>query len=153
MTAGLVALLGVALLSGCIYEVPITLEPTRKADDRLIGNWLCAKEKETMSVRKLDDSIYLIAYGKDLFRAWHSDVDGVAFISVQDLNRKERKYGYFNYRLEDDGTLTIRIVNPERVPEETQSVADIQGLLRQHADEADLYLDEVSHFTREPQDE
>jgi len=151
--AGWVAVLCIALYSGCIYEVPITLQPTRKTDDRLIGNWFCAKEKETMSVRKLDDSIYLIAYGKDLFRAWHSDLDGVAFMSVQDLNRKERKYTYFTYRLEDDGGLTIRVVNPERVSEETKSVADVQALLRQHADEQDLFLDEVSRFTKETRDE
>ena len=106
-----------------------------------------------MSVRKLDDSIYLVAYGKDLFRAWHSDLDGVAFISVHDLNRKDRKYSYFTWRLEDDGGLTIKVVNPERVPTETQSVADVQALLRQHADEQDLFLDEVSHFTKEPRDE
>jgi hypothetical protein len=151
--AGWVAVLGIVLFSGCIYEVPITLDPTRKAEDRLIGNWFCAKENETMSVRKLDDSIYLIAYGKDLFRGWHSDLDGVAFVSVQDLNRKERKYAYFTYRLEEDGGLTIRVVNPERISQETKSVADVQALLRQHADEQDLFLDEVSRFTKEARDE
>jgi hypothetical protein len=74
-------------------------------------------------------------------------------MSVQDLNRKERKYAYFKYRLEEDGGLVIRVVNPERVSQETQSVADVQALLRQHADEQDLFLDEISRFTKEARDE
>ena len=137
--AGLVAVLGIALLSGCIYDVPITLTPTRKVEERLLEeNWYCAKEKETMSVRKLDDSD-LVAYGKDLFRAWHSDLDGVAFMSVRGSQPRGVRATYFAYRRRLDGGLTIRVVNPERIPEETQSVADVQGLLRQHADEPVLF--------------
>jgi hypothetical protein len=56
------------------YAVPITSNPTRKVDQRLLGNWVSKDETDKMKVRSLDDSIAIVSYNGDLFRAFHSDV-------------------------------------------------------------------------------
>ena len=58
----------------CEYDVPITPSPTQKVQERLLGDWTSADGKEKMKVRKLDDSVYIVYYDGDLFRAYHSDV-------------------------------------------------------------------------------
>ena len=150
---GFLAALASAVFAGCIFEVPITLTPTRKVDEKLLGNWVSVKGREKMNVRKLDESVYIISYDGELYRAFHSDVDGVPFISAQDLNRKERKYTYVSYRLADDGErLTLRLVNPDVISAETQSVADVQARLRQEADNQELFTDEPVEFAKEKED-
>lgn len=147
---GLLALLGSVAFPGCIFEVPITVTPTRKVDERLPGNWSGPKAGEKMNVRKLDDSGYIISFEGELFRAFHTDLDGVPYVSVQDLNHKERKYWYVDYRLSDDGQrLTLRAVNTDVIPAGTQAVADVQALLRQQADHRELFIEERFEFTKE----
>ena len=75
ITVAIVAVLCCFVISGCDYEVPITAGPTRKLDERLLGNWISKDGKEKMKVRRLDDSTYIGSYDGDLFRAFHSDVD------------------------------------------------------------------------------
>lgn len=62
--------------SGCEgdYAIPITSGPTRKIDQRLVGNWASKDGTDKLRVRRLDDSIYIVSYNGDLFRAFHSDV-------------------------------------------------------------------------------
>ncbi len=43
-----------------------------------------------MKVRRLDDNIYVVYSDGDLFRAYHSDVAGAPFVSVQDINSSDR---------------------------------------------------------------
>jgi hypothetical protein len=90
------------VFSACEYEVPITPSPTQKVQERLLGDWTSADGKEKMKVRKLDDSIYIVYYDGDLFRAYHSDVAETPFASVQDLNSNDRKYAYVVWKLSDD---------------------------------------------------
>lgn len=61
--------------SACQYEVPITSSPTRKVQEQLLGNWTSSDGKEKLKLRRLDDSIYIVYYDGDLFRAYHSDVE------------------------------------------------------------------------------
>jgi hypothetical protein len=60
--------------TACQYEVPITSNPTRKVEERLLGDWTSADGKEKLKLRRLDDSIYIVYYDGDLFRAYHSDL-------------------------------------------------------------------------------
>ena len=78
--------------SACQYEVPITSAPTRKVQEQLLGNWKSSDGKEELKVRSLDDSVYIVYYDGDLFRAYHSDVAKTPFVTVQDLNSTDRKY-------------------------------------------------------------
>ena len=61
-------------LSGCEgdYAVPITSGPTRKIDQRLLGNWVSKDGTDKMKVRRLNDSIAIVSYNGDLYRAFHS---------------------------------------------------------------------------------
>ena len=89
---GIALCLCILAFSACEYEVPITSSPTRKVQERLLGNWISQDGKEHMRVRRLDDNIYIVYYDGDLFRAYHSDVADTPFVSVQDINSEDRKY-------------------------------------------------------------
>ena len=107
------------LLVSCHYDVPLTAEPTRAADARLAGTWtmVAPEQGEKMDIRLYDDRHYVIAYGGDLYRAFHSDVAGMPLMSVQNLNDDERKWVFLEWKLsEDRKRLTIRVVRTEVVP-------------------------------------
>ena len=139
-------------LSGCNYDVPLTAKPTRKIDSRLIGDWVAvdkdSKEEDQMHVRKLDDVTYVVSMDKDIYRAFHSDFAGTAFLSVQDLNSTERLYVYVTYQLSADGRqLSVFTVNTKVVPEETKGRAALQKLIKQQLANPKL-LNEPMVFTR-----
>ena len=83
--------IGVCTLAftACQYEIPITSAPTQKVQERLLGDWTSADGREKLKLRSLDDSIYIVYYDGDLFRAYHSDVADTPFATVQDLNSSE----------------------------------------------------------------
>lgn len=71
-----------------------------------------------MHVRAWDDATYAIAIEDDVYRVWHSDFAGQAFVSAQDLNSAARKYCYYTWALSvDSQQLTLRRVRNELVPE------------------------------------
>lgn len=152
--------------SGCKWKAPITKEPTRKIDARLLGTWLSAEDKDddardALAVLKCDESHYVVLFlkidekkkevtdGVLTFRAHHSDLDKVPFVSVQDITEKERKYLYYTYKLSKDGkTLTLRVVNDDLVPSDTDSPEAVQKLLRKHAKDPKLFEDEPAPWTK-----
>lgn len=112
-------------------KVPITEQPTRNIDSRLIGNWISPDGTERIRIRQLNDSTYVISYFALLFRAFHSDIDGISFINIQELETAERNYIYMMYTLSADGNkLYIRMVNDEVVPEATRDSFTVRKLLR-----------------------
>ena len=149
LTVAFVAVLCCFVISGCDYEVPITAGPTRKLDERLLGNWISKDGKEKMKVRRLDDSTYIGSYDGDLFRAFHSDVAGTSFISAQNIDSAERKYVYLTYTVSADGDrLGVRDVNTEVIPKETKDSASVQRLLQNNLQNPRLFNEE-NQFTKE----
>ena len=139
-----VGLVCLCFLSACVYEVPITLNPTRKIEERLLGNWTSSDGKEHMNVRQLDENSYVVYYDGDLFRAYHSDVGGTPFASVQDLNSTDRKYAYVVWKLSEDGkNLTLRNVSNKIVPKENKDSAAVAMLLEKNARNPDLLGEEI----------
>jgi len=135
--------------SGCEYEVPITSGPTRKVEARLLGDWVSKDGKEKMKVRRLDNSIYIVSYNGDLFRAYHSDVAKTAFVSVQDIDSAERKYAYVAWKLFEDGKqLGLRVVSARIIPKEIKTSTGVQKLLKKNLQNPELLEDEAQ-FTRE----
>ena len=134
----------VLALTACQYEVPITSSPTRKVQERLLGDWTSADGKEKLKLRSLDDSVYVVYYDGDLFRAYHSDVAETPFVSVQDLNSSDRKYSYVIWKLSDDGKfLKLRNVSDKVVPKETKDSAAVVALLTKNASNPDLFGEEI----------
>lgn len=130
--------------SACEYEVPITQSPTRKVQEQLLGNWVSLDGKEDMRVRRWDESTYVVYYDGDLFRAYHSDLAEMPFISVQDLNSNDRKYSYVIWKLSDDGRdLTLRGVNQKIIPKETTDSATVAALLTKNARNPELFGKEI----------
>ena len=131
------------------YAVPITSGPTRKIDQRLLGNWVSKDGTDKIKVRSLDGSIYIVSYNGDLYRVFHSDVGKTSFISAQDIDSADRKYAYLAYKLSDDGKrLELRAVNSEVIPRETKNSAQVQKLLKINLQSAKLFGDE-GQFVRE----
>ncbi|HEY3659875.1 MAG TPA: hypothetical protein VGK91_01460 [Candidatus Udaeobacter sp.] len=131
-------------LTACQYDIPITSAPTRKVQERLLGDWTSADGTEKLKLRSLDDSIYIVYYDGDLFRAYHSDVAETPFATVQDLNSSDRKYAYVVWKLSDDGKkLRLRNVNDKVVPKETKDSATVVALLTKNAGNAELFGEEI----------
>jgi hypothetical protein len=131
------------------YEVPITSAPTRKVQERFLGDWTSLDGKEKMKVRRLDDSIYIVYYDGDLFRAYHSDVAETPFVSVQDINSNDRKYAYVVWKLSDDGKhLSLRNVSDKVIPKETRDSAMVVALLEKNARNPELFGEEIE-FNKE----
>jgi hypothetical protein len=138
-------------LTGCEgdYAVPITSAPTRKIDQRLIGNWVSKVGTEKMKVRKFDESNYLVSYDGDLYRAYHSDLDQTPFISAQEIDSAGRKYVYLAYKLSADGqSLELRSVDDKVVPKRTADSLSVQKLLKNNLQNAKLFGDE-GQYVRE----
>ena len=131
-------------LTGCQYDVPITSGPTRKVHEQLLGDWTSSDGKEKLKLRSLDDSIYIVYYDGDLFRAYHSDIGEISFATVQDLNSNDRKYAYIIWKLSDDGkSLRLRNINDKVVPKETKDSATVVALLTKNARNPELFGEEI----------
>ena len=130
--------------TACQYDVPITSSPTRKVQERLLGDWISADGKEKLKLRSLDDSVYIVYYDGDLFRAYHSDIAETPFATVQDLNSSDRKYAYVIWKLSSDGrNLRLRNVNDKIVPKETKDSATVVGLLTKNTNNPVLFGEEI----------
>ncbi|MFZ5496206.1 MAG: hypothetical protein ACOZE5_12845 [Verrucomicrobiota bacterium] len=140
-------------LTACTYDFPLTDRPTRDIDPRLPGDWVATDEdgKEVpLHVRQYDDSTYVIALDNDLYRAFHTDFAGIAFVSVQNLQSGSlgRKYTYFRWQLSADGAqLTLQSINTEIVPEDTPDRAALQALIKANLTNPKLY-NEALTFAR-----
>ena len=146
---GVAVCLCILAFNACEFEVPITSSPTRKVEERLLGNWSSLDGKEKMKVRRLDDSIYIVYFDGDLFRAYHSDVAETSFVSVQDINSNDRKYAYVVWKLSDDGKrLSLRSVQSKVVPKEQKDSARVAELLKENARNPDLFGEEIE-FSKE----
>jgi lipopolysaccharide export LptBFGC system permease protein LptF len=146
---GVVICLCILAFSACEYEVPITSNPTRKVEERLLGDWSSLDGKEKMKVRRLNDSIYIVYYDGDLFRAYHSDVAETPFVSVQDINSSDRKYAYVVWKLSDDGKrLSLRNVRSKVIPKEQKDSARVAELLKENSKNPELFGEEIQ-FNKE----
>ena len=146
---GVTICLCILAFSSCQYDVPITSGPTRKVQQELLGDWTSDDGKEKLKLRRFDDSIYIIYYDGDLFRAYHSDVTETPFASVQDINSNDRKYAFVVWKLSDDGKrLSLRNVSDKVIPKETKDSTTIVALLEKNVHNPDLLGEEIE-FRRE----
>ena len=142
--AAVVIGLCVLAFTSCQYEVPITSAPTQKVQEQLLGDWRSTDGKEELKLRRLDDGVYIVYYDGDIFRAYHSDVAGTPFVTVQDLNSSDRKYAYVIWKLSDNGKdLRLRSVNDKVVPKETRDSATVVELLTKNARNPQLLGEEI----------
>src|SRR6185295_17050404 len=125
-------------------------QPTRKVDRQLIGEWVSLDGVDVIKILQLTDSTYIASYNGAIFRAFHSDVAEVQFLSVQELETGHRIYSYASYRLSSDGNkLYLRLVNEEVIPEDTDDSVVIQKLLIKNLQNPALFNSE-EEFRRQP---
>lgn len=146
---GVAAVVMTLVLAGCIYDAPLTANPTRRVDARLVGDWTSDDGKELLKVRALDATTYLLILNGDPFRAWHSDFADTAFVTAQDLDGPARKYAYLKYALSDDGQrLTAYAVNADVVPATLKSSSEARRLVRSSLDNPKLFVDDPLELVR-----
>ncbi len=130
--------------SGCVYNVPITSTATGKINARLLGHWTSKDGKDKLRVVKLDDYNYILAdTDGTLYRVWHSDVADTPFVSVLNLETDKPEYAYWTWKLSDDGTLILRMVNDKLVPDDTKDSASVIKLLKENLHNPALFKDEM----------
>ena len=136
--------------SGCVYDVPITAGPTRKIDERLLGDWASTDGKDKMKIVRLDASDYVVSYNGDLYRGYHSDVAGTAFVTVQMLDSAKPQYCYLAWKLSDDGkSLTLKTVNDKVVPDEIKDSASVRKLLEKNLLNTNLFNPDAVQFVKQ----
>jgi hypothetical protein len=59
---------------------------------QLLGDWTSTVGNEELKLRRLGDSVYIVYYDGDLFRAYHSDFSETSFATVLHLNLRDRKF-------------------------------------------------------------
>ena len=140
------------LLSSCIYDAPLTESPSRKIDERLIGDWVSVEEKpDTIEIRKFDDSNFILIDGGNIYRVFHSDFEGTSFLSVQNLDSagdSARRFAFIDYRFEQPDRVRARAINKEVISESLRTTAEIQKSLREHLQDAHLFNKEEIVYTR-----
>ncbi|HVU15679.1 MAG TPA: hypothetical protein VHD32_02045 [Candidatus Didemnitutus sp.] len=141
--AALLVLAGALLATGCDYTVPLTEKPTRKIEPSLLGTWQ-AKDKDSdkddlMTVKQWDATSYIVLIDHDIYRVFHSDLAELNFISAQDINSKERKYSFFEWRLSAIGNeLTLSPLNTEVISPDIKDSAALQKLIKKNRDNPKL---------------
>jgi hypothetical protein len=140
------------LLGGCIYDAPLTQLPTRKIDERLIGDWVSMEATPgTIQIRKFDDSNFILIDGGNTYRVFHSDFEGISFLSVQNLDSaggSARRFAFIDYQFEQPDRVRARAVNKEVISESLRTTAEIQKSLREHLPDAHLFNKEEIVYTR-----
>ena len=118
-----------ALLS-CEYTFPLT-EPTQPVEKRVVGDYTSATpERQWLKIRPLDENHYIVVHDGTIFRAHHSEVDGMALVSLENLDDGTGKWTYLCWQLSDGGkTLTVRNVAKAVLPYETANAAAARKLL------------------------
>ena len=144
--------------AGFGWDVPITSKPTRKIEAALLGDWFSGNtsERRLMQVRKIDDFSYLVSGDGHFYRAYHSDIAGVPFLSVQDIDSIDlagREYFYLTWNLSDGGKrLDVHMVNDDLIPEQTRSSTAVARILRRNVKNPALLKGWYeNHFTRDRQ--
>ncbi len=126
----LVALLLTVFLSGCIYEVPVSLTPSREIDRTVLGAWEYGEERETkLQITEADAHYYTISIrppkggfinvGQMDFRAHHTKVAELDIVNVQLIDpttKKPGKWALLSYTHPDADTIRIRLIDERVVP-------------------------------------
>jgi hypothetical protein len=141
------------LAAACTYEAPLTAEPTRRVEPRLLGAWEArdGDRVEHLDVRRYDDRHYVLSYEGELFVAHHSDFADRPFVSVRSLEGEgEGKYAYVVWRLSPDGKeLRLRAVQEKVLPAKGTDPAAMQKALRPKLADPALLGEEIV-FRRPP---
>jgi hypothetical protein len=130
--------------TACQYDIPITSGPTRKVQERLLGDWMSADGKEKLKLRSLDDSIYILTTTvlffalttptspKHLSQLFRTSTRAIASMLLS------------FWKLSDDGkNLRLRSVNDQVVLKETWDSATVVALLTKNARNPELFGEEI----------
>jgi hypothetical protein len=146
----LAALVLAGALAGCIYDAPITPAGTRDVDPRLVGQWTTTDGGDRVDIAQTGPRTYRIVYNGDPFRAWHSDLGGVPYVTAQQESGTEHKYSYVAWVLSADGRrLRALAVTTAAVPtRRATSPAAARAALAAHRDDPALFGDEPLDLIR-----
>jgi len=145
------AAVAVMLVAGCDYEAPLTNEANIPIDPALLGNWEIMAEPDEapfpgenlLVILRLSPTEYLVHdKAGHYYRGCLVDVGGHRCFQLEDLgNGVEAAAGYLlgSYAF-DGGTLTVSLLNEQRVPSRTLKSSDeIRAAIVANRDAPDLF--------------
>lgn len=157
----LVCLLAATLLVGaCRYEAVLTDAQNIPIDPALVGVWESIPSADSREpARRLlvlawSPTTYLIHYPADdkgiYFRAYPVEVGGIACVQLKVVGTgkgppetdQKRRFHVAAYEL-SESILTVRTLNPERVPESLGTKAELRGAFIAAQAKADRFTDPV----------
>lgn len=131
------------LLTGCPYTGEITIDdkPSVKIDERLIGSW---EQKSSSSdyaynVTKKDDFTYQFVKentksgDKQTYNAFVSDIDGVKFLNLWEINEYSTKPTYYYYKLVIEKDYLIKMLSvTENIDEKFENPAQMKEFFKKN---------------------
>jgi len=141
----------VMLVAGCDYEAPLTTEANIPIDPALLGNWEIMEEPDEapfpdenlLVILRLSPTEYLVHdKAGHYYRGCLVDVGGHRCFQLENLgNGVEAASGYFlGACAVDGGTLTVSLLNEQRVPSRTLKTSDeIRVAIAANRDAPDLF--------------
>jgi len=159
-----VALLA-TLLSGCPFEskVPLGTAEHSIIDARLLGYWVwddpASKEESSLfTVWSFNEREYYVELSNGdkeptRLRAYSVDVDGQAFLNINELSadRRPRTFNLARYSFLDGGKLSLSIVGDKGVPQSLASDAQkLAEYLKSHMNDRALYDEDSPAVLRRP---
>jgi len=147
------------LLSGCIYEVPLTEQPQKIVNPDLFDLWeaenVSKDEKARTLVLKLNSVEYLVCYyplsdeNGLYFRACDVEIDGKNIMqfqllgtSRQNLDESKRKYHFAKYELKGD-KLVVSILNEELISKKITKTKDLVRKITEISSKTNVFQEPI----------
>lgn len=147
----LTGLLGVLVLTGCLYDTALESRPVQDAEALFAGSWRQVGDKaNTMLIRVFDEKQYVIVTvdgaSVDTYRAFTSDWNGWQLANIQYLAPGEAtdgKWAFFAYRLNEKGQLAVRMISDNVISADLKTAKQLRQVLEKNRDHPELFTKET----------
>ena len=159
-TLGLLAI--VVLLAGCPYSSTVPIDNgTVKIDDKLVGHWISAADKETVdptyfvitkddqfhaTAKKMEFSSSDSAYNETIYHLTFSDVNGETFMNA--MENEGTTYSLYKFKYDDKtGEVTTSEVT-DYIKETFSSSADLKAFIAKNKSNSYFYTNTSDTYVR-----
>ena len=109
------------------------------------------EKPSVIQIRKFDDTNFVLIDGRNIYRMFHSDFEGINFLSLQNLDTNgssARKFAFIDYRFERPDRVRARAINKSVIPDTLRTSSALQQSVRDHLKDAQLFNKEEIVYTR-----
>lgn len=156
-TNATVVVIGIVLLSGCLYEVGLPDKPVREIDRTYLGSWQLSGGRERFEITAKDGEHYRIvmtyAETNALFtgplemEAFHGRVGSIQLVAVYAKSGPKPfvdHYTFYTYTNAGTNTLILGELNPDLVNLKTKSQDELIGQMTNEAANPKLFRGDIT---------